>query len=241
MALLEVRRLRKAFGGLQALRDVGFSVAEGEVLGVIGPNGSGKSTLFNIIAGAVPPTGGTVTFAGEVLTGRSPSAIARRGIGRTPQIPVIFPELSCLENVLVGAAFGCRRRRLPAALAHQETMAALETVGLAGLAARPARHLSLGQTKLLELAMALAASPRLLLLDEPTAGLSPAAVKGALEVLRDLRERGLTLLLIDHKLRAISAFATRVLALDRGEIIAEGSPDEVTGHPRVVKAYLGEE
>lgn len=240
MALLEVHRLSKAFGGLKALREVGFAAAEGEVLGVIGPNGSGKSTLFNIIAGALPPTSGTVALAGEIITGRPPWEICRRGIGRTPQIPVLFPELTCLENVLLGAAFGCRRQRLPVSIARQEAMAALETVGLAGLAAVPAPHLSLGQTKLLELAMALAASPRLLLLDEPTAGLSPVAVKGVLEVLRALRERGLTLLLIDHKLRVVSEIASRILALDQGEIIAESSPAEVTRHPRVLKAYLGE-
>lgn len=240
MALLEVHRLSKAFGGLQALREVGFSVAEGEVLGVIGPNGSGKSTLFNVIAGSLLPTSGTVTFAGETITGRPPWVICRRGIGRTPQIPAPFPELSCLENVLLGAAFGCRRRRLPGALARQEAMAALETVGLAGLADRLAPQLSLGQTKLLELAMGLSVSPRLLLLDEPTAGLSPVAVKGILEVLRALRERGLTLLLIDHKLRAISELASRILVLDQGEIIVESSPAEVTRHPRVLKAYLGE-
>jgi branched-chain amino acid transport system ATP-binding protein len=240
VALLEVHRLSKAFGGLKALQEVGFTVAEGEVLGVIGPNGSGKSTLFHIIGGVLPPSSGTVTFAGETITGRSPWEICRLGIGRTPQIPMVFSELTCLENVLVGAAFGSRRRRLPVTRARQEAIAALETVGLADLAARPAPRLSLGQTRLLELAMALAGAPRLLLLDEPTAGLSPAAVQGVLQLVRALRGRGLTILLVDHKLRAVSDVAGRLLALDRGEVIADGPPAEVTRHPRVLNAYLGE-
>ncbi|MBI4168366.1 MAG: ABC transporter ATP-binding protein [Acidobacteria bacterium] len=240
MALLEVHRLSKAFGGLTALRAVSFTVAERELLGVIGPNGSGKSTLFHIIGGVLRPSSGTVAFAGETITGRQPWEICRLGIGRTPQIPMVFPGLTCLENVLVGAAFGSRRRRLPVARARHEAIAALETVGLADLAARPAPRLSLGQTRLLELAMALASAPRLLLLDEPTAGLSPAAVQRVLQLLRGLRGRGVTIVLVDHKLRAIADVASRLLALDRGEVIAEGPSAEVTRHPRVLEAYLGE-
>ncbi len=238
MRLLEGRALTHRFGGLTALQGVDFHVEVGEIVGLVGPNASGKTTLFDIIAGRLRPTAGRVIFAGEDVTGRPAHVVSRMGLGRTFQIVRPFPSLSALDNVAVGAAFARGERDI--GQAREAARRALERVGLAGRANAPARTLSLGQLKLLELARALAVWPRLLLLDEVGAGLSPAVGADLRALLVALRAEGVTIFGIEHSPRAVAEIADRVYALDRGEIIAEGPPAAVLDDVRVVEAYLGE-
>lgn len=238
MPLLEVREVTKRFGGLVALQDVTFSVEAGEILWVIGPNGSGKSTLFNVIGGQVPASAGTVRFRGRPLAGLPPHRIYRLGIGRAFQIAHPFTRLRVLENVLVGALFGQAGVSRPEALRTATDL--LERVGLAHQAHRPAATLSLGGMKRLEIAMALSARPELVLLDEILAGLTPAGALQVMRLVRAVRDRGVTVLLIEHLLKGVASPADRVIALDQGRVIAKGRAAEVLGHPQVIDAYLGE-
>jgi branched-chain amino acid transport system ATP-binding protein len=235
---LEVKSLRKRFGDQEILREVSFSLQEGEILGIIGPNGAGKSTLFNIISGWVPPSGGEVAFFGEKTTGWTPDRLCRAGMARTFQMPQIFPEMSVLENVMTGAWFG-QPSPPAAAQAREQARELLELVALAVSETTPARELSLMQQRLLELARALATRPKLLLLDEIAAGLSLKAVKCLTNLILRLRTQGLTLLLTDHLLNLIMPVSDRLLALDQGEIIAAGPPQEIIHDPEVESAYLG--
>ncbi|MBI4794999.1 MAG: ABC transporter ATP-binding protein [Deltaproteobacteria bacterium] len=235
---LKVSRLSKRYGGQQVLRDISFSLQEGEILGIIGPNGAGKTTLFNIITGWVPPSGGEVVFLGEKTTDWTPDRLCRGGMARTFQIPQVFPEMSVLENVMTGAWFG-QQSRPSAAQARDQSRELLGLVELAAKEATPARELSLMQQRLLELARALATRPKLLLLDEVAAGLSLKAVKCLSNLILRLRTQGLTLLLTDHLLHLIMPVSDRLLALDQGEIIAEGSPQDLIQNPEVESAYLG--
>ncbi|MBI4644960.1 MAG: ABC transporter ATP-binding protein [Deltaproteobacteria bacterium] len=235
---LKVSRLSKRYGGQQVLRDISFSLQEGEILGIIGPNGAGKTTLFNIITGWVPPSGGEVVFLGEKITDWTPDRLCRAGMARTFQIPQVFPEMSVLENVMTGAWFG-QQSRPSAAQAREQARELLGLVELAAKEATPARELTLMQQRLLELARALATRPKLLLLDEVAAGLSLKAVKCLSNLILRLRTQGLTLLLTDHLLHLIMPVSDRLLALDQGEIIAEGSPQDLIQNPEVESAYLG--
>lgn len=238
-SLLELDRLTKRYGGLHALRQVSFAVAEGALVALLGPNGAGKTTVFDITSGLVRPTAGTVRFEGASLVGLSPHRIAALGIGRTFQIARLFPALPVLDNVLVGVTFGRRPRRGADARRHAERL--LEVVGLHDKAATPARALSLGEQKRLELACALGPEPRLLLLDELASGLPP---RGRQEVVRfygRLRERGLTVIAIEHSFSVLLEVADRVLLLDQGELMADGPTREVLASPRVTQAYFGEE
>jgi branched-chain amino acid transport system ATP-binding protein len=228
------------FGGLTALDRISLRVAPGEIVGLIGPNGSGKTTLFNVIGGSLRPTAGRITFAGEEITGLGPHRICRRGIGRAFQVASPFWDLTAAENVTVGCLFGRPRRRPAGREARAEVRELLEFVGLAARAQAPVRQLSLGELKRLEVAMALATRPRLLLLDEVLAGLSPAGAAEIMGLLKRARDRGATLFLIEHLVRAISQITDRVIVLDRGRVIAEGRPEEIVGHPQVIEAYLGE-
>jgi branched-chain amino acid transport system ATP-binding protein len=264
MALLEITGLTRAFGGLTAVNQVGLHVQAGELVSVIGPNGAGKTTLFNLLTGLERPDAGTITFEGQAIGGLAPDAIAARGLARTFQNGRVFGNLSVRDNVLVGAHTRLRavRPRLPLvgalvelalALARpgavraeeralqEETDAILALFGerLAPRAEQPAYSLSYANRRRTEIARALALRPRLLLLDEPTAGMNPTETAEMLEVIRGLKGRDITILLIEHKLSLVMELSDRVIAMDNGAIIAQGLPDEVRRHPAVVEAYLG--
>jgi branched-chain amino acid transport system ATP-binding protein len=235
--LLSLDGVSKRFRGLVAVDQVSFAVPQGAIFAVIGPNGAGKTTLFNMIAGAMPPDAGTIVFAGEPVQGLSADAVCRRGIARTFQIVRPFPALSVEDNVIVGALLHRRDVAAARALAHQ----LLTQLDLFDKRERIASTLTLPDRKRLEVARALATGPRLLLLDEVMAGLRPTETDRMVAILRALNRGGLTILLIEHVMRAVMALASRVLVLDHGVAIAEGAPEQVVRDPAVVQSYLGAE
>jgi branched-chain amino acid transport system ATP-binding protein len=236
--LLRLEVVSRSFGGLQAVRQVDLEVAEGEILGLIGPNGAGKTTLFNLVSGLYPPTSGRVVFQGRDVTRLPPPRRYALGLARTFQLVRPFPNLTALENVAVGRLYG----RQPARSRQQAEREALGVLALVGLADRPlspARGLTLVDRKRLELARALAGRPRLLLIDELLAGLNPSEVLAAMELLRAIRASGVTIVLVEHLVKAVFGLSDRVVVLNAGEKIAEGRPDRVAADQRVVDAYLG--
>jgi len=236
--LLAVDAVSKRFSGLLAVDRVTFEVPQGAIFAVIGPNGAGKTTLFNMIAGEFAPDGGTITFAGERTDGLSPDRVCRRGIGRTFQIVRPFPALTVEDNVTIGALL--HRAKVGAARAHAHEV--LQRLDLFDKRALPASALTLPDRKRLEVARALATDPKLLLLDEVMAGLRPTETDRIVAVLRDLnRETGITILLIEHVMRAVMALASRMLVLHHGAAIAEGVPEAVVREPAVINSYLGAE
>jgi branched-chain amino acid transport system ATP-binding protein len=246
LALLELDHLTRRFGGIVAVDRVTMRVEAGEVRAVIGPNGAGKSTLFNLITGVVPPTAGGVRFGGETLTGLSPYGICQRGISRTFQITSLFPEMTARENARLAAQARHARRWQPyggGAVfrdAERRGDAALERLGLTHVATRPAGLLSHGDQRLLEVAMALAQQPRLLLLDEPTQGLSVEETAQAVETLAGLLADGaMTALLVEHDMEVVFRLARMITVLHRGAVIADGSPEAVKANADVQRAYLG--
>jgi branched-chain amino acid transport system ATP-binding protein len=251
-AMLEITGLSMRFGGLLALVDFTLKIPEGGLYGLIGPNGAGKTTVFNLISGFLTPTAGTIRFRGRNLQGLSPQARTVLGMARTFQNIRLFADLTVLDNVLVG--FHCRSRaawweavlRLPRYRREErqhthKALALLEEVGLKDLAQERARQLPYGHQRHLELARALATKPRLLLLDEPAAGLNPQETRELMQFLRQIKERhGLTMLVIEHNLRLVMGLCEHLTVLDYGFIIAQGHPEEVRRNPRVIQAYLGE-
>ena len=238
MMLLEARSVTKLFGSLRAVDAVDLTLAAGEVVGLIGPNGAGKSTLVNLISGLERPTSGTLVFAGHPLQGEGPAARARQGIARTFQVPQSFGTMRVRQNVAVAALF----RGQPAAsvpLALREADEVLEFVGLTAKADAVAETLTTPDLRRLELAKALALRPRLLLLDEVMAGLTPAEVNGLIAVVRDVGARGVGVLVIEHVLRAVMGLCSRIVVLHHGQKIADGARAEVVANPAVIQAYLG--
>lgn len=236
-AMLEVSALDKHFGGLYALRNVSFTVSSGEIVGILGPNGAGKTTLYNLLTGFIPADSGHIVFGGRALRGLAPHRIARLGVSRTFQLCRPFVGMTVLENIIVGS-LGAPRRNGAALDARAREL--LEGVGLAGKANLPVEALSYGDQRRLEFARALAGQPTLLLLDEPFAGLGSGEIADLSSLIRKLHaEQGLTVMLIEHKLREFMRLVQRVIVLDFGEVIAQGTPEEVVRHPAVIEAYIG--
>ena len=236
--LLNLEKVSKSFRGLQAVQSVTMNINEGEILGLIGPNGAGKTTLFNLITGVHRPESGHIVYEGHDITATKPHQRCRQGIARTFQLVRPFLHLTVLENVAVGRVYGhafVRNRRQ----AEAQALETLESVGLANRAAELARHLTLVDRKRLELARALATRPRLLLLDELLAGLNPSEVLNSLDLIQHIRAMGITVVMVEHLVKAVFGISDRIVALNAGQLIAEETPAEVADDPQVIDAYLG--
>jgi len=236
--LLQVQGVIKRFGGLQALTQVTFDLPKGQILGLIGPNGAGKTTLFNTINGVYHPEEGRILFQGKDVTNKMPYHLAKMGMARTHQIVRPLNELTVRENVMVGACFGHEDQSLGKAAKIADEV--LEFVGIASRADRLAGSLNVAQKKRLEMARALASHPHLLLLDEVLAGLNPSEIDGMIQMILGIRAQGVTIIMIEHLMKAVMNVSDRILVLDYGEQIAEGSPNEIANHPKVIEAYLGD-
>ena len=250
--MLKTRQLSKHFGGLAAVSELDLEVREGEILSVIGPNGAGKTTLFNVITGYLRPTEGNVFFAGEDITGLSPNRIAEKGLVRTFQETTLFGRFPVIANILMGLYMhsktalweallntrSCRRKR---AESLQKAAEILEFLGLKGTELMLASNLPHGHQRLLGLGMALAASPKLLLLDEPVTGMNVEEANSSMNLIRGIRERGITVVLVEHDMRTVMDLSNRIVVLNYGRKIAEGSPSEIRGNQEVIDAYLGVE
>ena len=250
--MLEVQDLSKSFGGVQALTDVTFTVAPGEILGLIGPNGAGKTTCFNVINGLLPPSAGTVRLGGRELLGLPPYRRARLGLARTFQNIQLFGGMTVLENVLTGfhlrQQVGILTALLPLPQVRQaqadnrgQDLKLLELVGLGGKEAEPSESLAYGDQRRLEIARALAQQPQLLLMDEPAAGLNPRETEDLMALMEKIQSLGITLLVIEHDMTLVMGLCHRIVVLDHGQVIATGLPRDIRRHPRVVEAYLGRE
>ncbi len=247
-ALLETRDLVKEFGGLVATDDVNLSVEEGERVSVIGPNGAGKSTLINLITRRLDPTDGDILFKGESIAGLDPHQVVQRGVSKSFQTASIFPDLTVRENAEIAAlaaehgsfGFNFLRHRDDLTEVHELTEETLDAVGLLGQAETTAADLPYGDKRRLEIGIALSSEPDLLLMDEPTAGMSPEETKSTVDLIEEVKERlGLTFVLVEHDMEIVFSISDRIVVLNRGRVIAEGTPDEIRGDPEVQEAYLG--
>ena len=247
--VLHIDDVHKSFAGLHALADVNLDIRQGETHAIIGPNGAGKSTLLNVCIGRLEPTRGKVLFEGEVITGKQPHEINQLGVVRVFQTPEIFEDLTVLENVMIPmlakrdgsfslSMFG---RMDEEDSIEEEAVARLESLGLGGHLNHVTSSLSRGDKRRLELAMGLVQHPKLLLLDEPTAGMARADTNATIELLASIKEYGLTIVIIEHDMHVVFSLADRITVLAGGRVIAQGTPDEIKGNPKVVEAYLGEE
>lgn len=251
MALLEIENMTKTFGGLKAISDVTFSLDKGRIVSIIGPNGAGKTTFFNTLTGIYKPDGGTIKFNGKSLVGLRPDQIAARGIARTFQNIRLFPDMSVIENIMVGMHIHFKQSavqtlfRLPAfkkeeAEAEKKAARLMQYVGLGRVENELAKNLPYGAQRRLEIARALAADPLLLLLDEPAAGMNPQETEDIIRLFRDIKtDMGITILLIEHDMRVVMNISEDICVMDYGEKIAEGTPEEIRANTRVIEAYLG--
>ena len=237
--ILEVRNLLKAFGGLVAIRDLDLAVNEGEIVGLIGPNGSGKTTLFNVISGVLKPDKGEIKFNGRDITGLKPHKVCQSGIARTFQLTKPFAELTALQNVMIGRMYGSDPVR-SMRQAEEECENILEFIGLGGRSLSVAATFGLVDRKRVEIARALATKPKLLLLDETMAGLNPTEMEDALQLVKAIGNSGITLIVVEHVMKAILDISSRLIVLNYGEKIVEGTPQEVVQNKQVIEAYLGE-
>jgi len=238
MRILEVKDLRKTFGGLVATNRVDFHVDQGNIVGLIGPNGAGKTTLFNLISGALVPTSGKIVYQGEDITGLRPYQICRKGIARTFQQIKLFTNMTVLENTRVGVTFG-RSADIQGPGVEDLSFELLDFVGLGGMEKGLAKDLPIGSQKRLEVARALATGPKLLLLDEVMAGLNPTEVGQAIELIKRIRDRGMTLFLVEHVMKAIMGLCDQIIVLHYGVKIAEGPPAAIVANQKVNEIYLG--
>ena len=239
MSIIEVNGITKHFGGLRALHKIAFTLEKGEILGLIGPNGAGKTTLFNIIAGTFPPSSGSIQFNGEDITLQGPRQICHKGISRTYQLVRTFSNLTVYENVLVGLYFG--KPGNAGDVTEGEGYEVLRLTGLLQKANIPARSLTLVGRKQLEIARALATRPKVLLLDEAISGLNPTETETMMTLIRNIQGRGITVFMIEHIMKAVMGLSDRILVLNFGELIAQGTPEEVSKNKDVIEAYLGTE
>jgi len=245
---VDIEGLSKHYGGLAALSDISFHLNEGEILALIGPNGAGKTTLFNVVTGFLSPNGGTISFLGKEITGRHPHEIARMGMIRTFQLNMLFMSLSVIENILLGfhlntsvpyLSRNTQNARLSMKQDREKAQEIMEFLGLSEVQNFRAGTLSHGQQRILGIAIALAANPKVLLLDEPATGLSEKERSSLIKKIRQLRDRGISIMIVEHNMRLVMDISERIVVLDFGRKIAEGSPQEVVKNPDVIKAYLG--